>query len=112
MHNDHDPPSYEYTVRTAFDNPALAESWVAWLRDGHAAEVLAAGARRAVIVRLDNDGDGERYEVRYTFPSEAAFRAYERDHAPRLRAEGVRRFPPTVVTYARSNGTVVWSSVD
>lgn len=125
MHDDHDSagydstgfespgfdyPGFEYTVRAAFDDPALAESWVAWLRDGHVAEVLAAGALRAVIVGLEEDGDGVRYEVRYTFPSEAAFAAYERDHAPRLRAEGVRRFPPSVVKYSRSNGRVIWSS--
>lgn len=103
-------PGFEYTVRAAFDDPALAESWVAWLRDGHVAEVLAAGALRAVIVRLDDDGDGVRYAVRYTFPSAVAFAAYERDHAPRLRAEGAGRFPPSVAHYSRSNGRVIWSS--
>lgn len=99
---------YDYTVRAAFADPAVAHAWVAWLRDGHAAEVLAAGALGASIVRLDDDG--VRYEVRYTFASEAAFEAYEREHAPRLRAEGARRFPPTAVAYARSNGEIIWSS--
>jgi hypothetical protein len=45
--------------------------------------------------------------VRYHFPSREAFAAYERDHAPRLRADGLRRFPPERgVSYRRSVGVV------
>ena len=109
---------YDYTVRAAFADPTVAEAWVAWLQDGHVAKVLAVGALSAAIVQLDghghghgdDDGDDARYEVRYTFASKAAFEAYEREHAPRLRAAGASRFPPEVAEYSRSKGAIIWSS--
>jgi len=45
------------------------------------------------LVRLD----GAEVSVRGALPfpiAPAVFAAYERDHAPRLRAEGLRLFPP------------------
>src|SRR5215813_9149671 len=94
-----------YTVAVTFADAALAESWLRWLRDGHVADVLAGGATAAEIVRMD--GADCTYEVRYRFPSREAFAAYERDHAPRLRAEGLQRFPPERgVTYRRTAGVV------
>lgn len=84
-----------YTVTATFDDPAVAEEWIAWLRDGHLAEVIAGGATGAEVVRLDGEPGGPtRCEVRYRFPSREVFARYERDHAPRLRSEGMSRFPP------------------
>src|SRR5262245_12859878 len=94
-----------YTVTVTFDVPDLAEAWLRWLRQGHIAEVLAGGATDAEIVALD--GPGTAFEVRYHFPSREAFTRYEAEHAPRLRAEGLRLFPPERgVTYRRGVGEV------
>jgi len=94
-----------YTVAASFDDPSVADEWLAWLRDGHIAEVLAAGARSAQIVRID--GEQSSLEVRYEFASREDFAAYERDHAPRLRADGLRVFPPQRgITYRRSTGVI------
>src|SRR5262245_51181790 len=94
-----------YTVAVTFREPALAEAWLAWLRGGHIAEVLAGGATRAEIVAMD--GAENAYEVRYRFPSRAAFEVYERDHAPRLRAEGLELFPVEKgVQYRRTLGEI------
>ena len=99
---------FAYTVGCSFTDPALAEAWVGWLTGGHLAEVRAAGALDACLVKLD--GPAPRYEVRYHFADRAAFEAYERDHAPRLRAAGLARFPPERgVVYVRSTGEVVAS---
>jgi hypothetical protein len=99
-----------YTVACSFDDPAVAGAWVAWLRDGHLAEVCAAGALDGRIVKLD--GPAPRYEVRYHFADRAAFEAYERGTAARLRAEGLARFPPERgVRYARTIGEVVGQAV-
>jgi hypothetical protein len=102
-----------YTVTAEFDDPAVAQEWIAWLRDGHLAAVIAGGALDATIVQLDRDaGGGEsdgpiRCEVRYHFASRESFRRYEQEHAPRLRAEGLLRFPPhRGIKMARSVGTV------
>jgi Domain of unknown function (DUF4286) len=95
-----------YTVTASFTDAAVAEKWLRWLGEGHVADVLAGGAERAEIVRLD--GPGSECEVRYRFPSREAFDRYLERHAPRLRAEGVARFPPERgVSYRRSVGEVV-----
>jgi dipeptidase E len=92
-----------YTVTASFRDAATAQEWLRWLRGGHIAEVLAGGATLAEIVAVD--GDELAYEIRYRFSSAEAFARYEREHAPRLRAEGLRLFPPERgVTYRRSTG--------
>lgn len=97
-----------YTVACTFDDPKVAEEWIAWLRDEHLADVLTAGALDAEIIRVDREaasGSGVRCEVRYHFASREAFAKYERDHAPRLRAEGLKRFSPERgLKYERSLG--------
>lgn len=108
-----------YTVRVEFTNQSVAEEWIAWLRDEHLAEVLDSGALDAEVIRMDaasssavtgggsTAGAPVTCEVRYHFVSREAFATYERDHAPRLRAEGLRRFPfECGVTYERSLGVV------
>lgn len=96
---------FAYTVTCTFDDPAIADEWIAWLRDTHLADVCAAGALDAEVIRLD--GSPCRCEVRYHFASRESFAAYERDHAPRLRAEGLQRFSPERgLKYERSTGEV------
>jgi Domain of unknown function (DUF4286) len=95
--------SIAYTVTATFSDYGLAEEWLRWLEEGHVAEVLAGGATDAEIIALD--GTDLAYEVRYHFPSREAFAHYEKEHAPRLRAEGVARFP-NGITYRRSIGVV------
>ncbi len=94
-----------YCVAVTLPNEATADRWLAWMRSGHVAEVLAGGALSAEIVRLD--GPAIEFEARYLFPSRAAFDRYEREHAPRLRTEGLRLFPlEHGVRYRRSTGIV------
>jgi len=94
-----------YTVRCRFEDDAIASAWLDWLRADHLAEVVAAGAIDAEAIRLD--GAPCVCEIRYHFASREAFCAYERDHAPRLRAEGLKRFPPERgLRYERSVGEV------
>jgi hypothetical protein len=94
-----------YTVAVTFRDAGLAAAWLSWLRQGHVAEVLAGGATRAEVIALD--APAHAYEVRYHFPSREAFEGYEREHAPRLRAEGLRLFPAEKgVVYRRSVGAL------
>lgn len=101
-----------YTVTAEFDDAAVAEEWIEWLRREHLKDVLACGALDAEIVRIDEkreaaSGQPTICEVRYHFASREAFAKYERDHAPGLRAEGLKRFPPERgVRYRRSVGEV------
>jgi hypothetical protein len=94
-----------YTVTATFPDPEVADAWLRWLRDGHIAAVLAGGASSAHIVALD--APALCYEVLYRFPSREAFDRYEKDHAPRLRAEGLSLFPlERGIAYRRSVGII------
>ena len=95
-----------YTVAATFVDSAVAEEWLRWLREEHLAQVIAGGASDAEVIEFD--GPGRSFEVRYHFASRSAFAEYESAHAPRLRAEGLQRFPvERGVTYRRSVGVVV-----
>ncbi len=95
-----------YTVTCTFLNEALADEWVQWLADEHLAEVIEAGAQNAEVTRLD--GSSVRIEARYHFESREAFNEYERNHSPRLRNEGLKKFPlDRGLSYVRGIGEVI-----
>ena len=100
---------FVYTVACDFTNMDVAEQWLSWLRDEHLREVCEAGAIQAEAVRLDAApaGSAVRCEARYRFASRQAFEQYEREQAPRLRAEGLKRFPlERGLSYTRSTGEI------
>lgn len=98
--------SFRYTVTLTFADPSIAVEWLAWMRNEHAAHVVLAGAQSAEILKMD--GVLLRCEARYSFASRADFDRYVRDHAPRLREEGLRLFPTTRgIQYERSCGEVI-----
>lgn len=98
-------PELVYTVTATMPDTSTTEEWLGWLRGGHIAELLTGGATAAEIIALDQPA--LTYEVRYRFPSREAFDHYEREVAPRLRAEGLQRFPPDKgISYRRSVGVV------
>lgn len=74
---------------------ALASDYLSWLR-AHMQELLALpGFTRAEIFeRLEPAPEPGRvgYSVHYRLRDRAAFQAYLRDHAPRLRDAGLRAF--------------------
>jgi hypothetical protein len=104
--NERSDPQFVYTVWCTFQSEEVADEWVRWLEGEHLADVCDAGAEDAEVVKLD--GAPVTCVVRYHFPSRDVFDTYERDHAPRLRGEGMKRFPPDRgLTYERSFGEVI-----
>jgi len=99
------PTEFAYTVRCIAATREVADAFRTWLVEGHLRDVCDAGASRAEVVLLD---DGLTLESRYTFASRAAFEAYERDHAARLRAEGLALFP-SGVAFTRTTGEFVFA---
>lgn len=101
--------TFAYTVTADFDDPAVAAEWVAWLEGGHLAEVIAAGALEAVLLRHVPTATAPlRFEARYRFADAAAFARYEQEHAPTLRAEGLAKFPASRgVHLSRSMGEIL-----
>jgi hypothetical protein len=97
-----------YAVNASMPEPGMAGEYIAWLNGGHAAEVVRGGALTAMVVRLDDaPGGPARVMTAYTFESRQAFARYERETAPRLRAEGVQKFGTRGVGFERLVGEVV-----
>lgn len=95
---------FSYVVRLDFDDPAVMRETISWLQDHHVADVCAAGALDAELVVVDG---ACALECRYRFASRDAFAAYERDEAPRLRAEGLAFVAGRAVRFTRTTGEVL-----
>lgn len=98
-----------YTVRVEFTGASstLAPAWIDWMKSEHVGQVLRAGAASAEVVQLD-DMPHPVWEARYRFHSRSALQHYLTEHAPGLRAEGIRRFPPEMgVRYSRTTGEIL-----
>lgn len=94
-----------YVVACQFDEEAsgVAQAWLDWLRQRHLQEVLDAGALSAEILQLS--ADPPHFEIHYRFASAEDFARYERDEAPRLKADGLARFPLELgLNYQRRTG--------
>ena len=98
-----------YTVRCQFaGNAQSADHWLAWLRDIHIDEVISCGALGGDVVQMDNEIT--TFEIRYRFNSRESFQEYEKNHAPRLRQEGLELFPlDQGLSYERTSGELLFS---
>ena len=86
--------SVVYEVNLDVD-AAIAGEYRAWLA-AHVAEILAlpgfTGARTFEVLEPPPDAGRIGLCVQYALRDAAALEAYLRDHAPRLRADGLARF--------------------
>jgi hypothetical protein len=88
--------TFLYSVRSTFTNDEVRADFIAWLRGGHLADVVKAGALDAELVEFEAlPGTQGDVETRYHFASREAFDAYANGPAVPLRAEGAARFPPS-----------------
>lgn len=97
-------PSILYTVRASCPSLPVRGRFLAWLSPNHVLAVMKGGATSVRIVLPDRESDAAPavVETQYVFPSRRAFDTYVRDHAPALRADGLKHFPPeSGVTYSR-----------
>jgi hypothetical protein len=100
--SDHMPlgETFLYSVRSTFTTREVRAEFIAWLRGGHLADVVHAGALDAELVEFELAPDAPAdaiadVETRYHFASRAAFDAYANGPAVPLRAEGMAKFPPS-----------------
>jgi len=91
---------YEVTLHARAD---IADAYLAWLREHVAAMLALRGFEGAELEALESESaaagggaasaaDERGWCVRYRLRDRAALDAYLRDHAPRMRAEGIARF--------------------
>ncbi len=93
-----------YEVTATMSDPSATDAWLAWMLGEHIADVVRAGAESGRVIRRDEPP--HTFIAQYEFASRAALDAYLAHHAPRLRAEGVRRFGDRV-SYRRRVGQTV-----
>lgn len=80
-----------YEVRVAVDNE-IAEAYRVWL-ETHIREILTLpGFDFAELLREPVNDKREGFVVHYWLKNRSALELYLRDHAPRLRQDGVSRF--------------------
>ena len=97
-------PSILYTVRATCPSLQVRSRFLAWLVPNHVLQVKAGGATEVRIVLSDRENETAPacVEVQYVFPSRKVLDTYLRDHAPALRADGLKHFPPeSGLTYER-----------
>ena len=103
-----------YTVTATFSDPAVAQEWEDWMRNGHMQALLDCGAERAELVRWTDspeDGGAIHMTAHYRFPSADVLEKYLRDHAGELREDGLAKFPTSRgIAYARRIGNVLLPS--
>lgn len=89
-------PQILYTVRTTCPSLQVRGRFLAWLSPNHVIEVMKGGASGVRIMLPDRADDAATavVEAHYTFPSRKAFDDYVRVHAPALRADNLKHFPP------------------
>jgi len=81
---------YEVTLHA---RAGIADAYLAWLREHVAAMLALPGFEGAELLALEEEASDERgWCVRYRLRDRVALDAYLRDHAPRMRAEGIDRF--------------------
>ena len=95
-----------YTVTCRVEDPMLETKWLGWLEREHVADVIKSGALRAEVVR--RDGGGRVYDIHYWFKDAQAHDDYIRNHAPRLREEGMKLFPYGLA-YERASGEIIFN---
>jgi hypothetical protein len=106
-------PRLVYTVRATCKDLHQRGRFLSWLAPAHVEAVKAGGADGVRITLHDGENPGDRpyVETQYSFPSRKAFDAYIRDHAPALRADGLKHFPPdSGVTFERRLGELCYES--
>lgn len=102
-----------YTVRATCKDLHQCGRYLSWLAPSHVEAVKEAGASgvRIMLYRGEQPGELPYVETQYSFPSRKAFDAYVRDHAPALRADGAKHFPPeSGVVFERRLGEICYES--
>src|SRR5476649_187076 len=89
-------PAILYTVRATCPSVQVRGRVLAWLAPNHLLQVKAGGATTMRVVLPDRASETTPavVETQYVFPSRTAFDTYLRVHAPALRADAVKHFPP------------------
>ncbi len=97
---------FVYSVQCEFREAEVADEvsrWIDWMREVHIPDVIRSGALSAELIRFDLHPP--TFQVLYHFESAHTFALYEKEQAPRLRADSLREFPSEAgLSYRRNSG--------
>jgi hypothetical protein len=90
-----------YNVTINIDQ-SVHDKWLQWMRNKHIDDVLATGlfiSARMVKVLVDEEMGGTTYSVQYFTDSRAKLEDYYKNHATRLRQEGLSLFADKMLAF-------------
>lgn len=85
-----------YIVRATCRDAAQREVYQNWLVPHHTEGMMKFGATsvRVALFEIADGASGPAIEAHYTYDSREAFDTYVREHAPAMRGDSAKHFPP------------------
>jgi hypothetical protein len=90
-----------YNVTLNIDD-SIHESWLTWMQQKHINDVLKTGLftkAKLVKVLVEEEMGGTTYAVQYFALSKDKLNEYQKNHAPRLKQEGLELFGDKMLAF-------------
>ena len=90
-----------YNVTINVDE-SIHQDWLKWMQNKHIHDVLATGlftSAKMVKVLVEEEMGGTTYAIQYSTDSRAKLEDYYKNHAPRLRQEGLQLFADKMLAF-------------
>lgn len=90
-----------YNVTINVDE-SIHQDWLKWMQNKHINDVLATGlftSAKMVKVLVEEEMGGTTYAIQYATDSRAKLEDYYKNHAPRLRQEGLQLFADKMLAF-------------
>jgi Domain of unknown function (DUF4286) len=90
-----------YNVTINIDE-SVHQQWLTWLKNKHINQVLATGLfskAKLVKVLVEEEMGGTTYSIQYYTNSMTKLQDYYKNHAPRLRQEGLQLFGDKMLAF-------------
>ena len=90
-----------YNVTINVDE-SIHQDWLKWMQNKHINDVLATGlftSAKMVKVLVEEEMGGTTYAIQYATDSRTKLEDYYKNHAPRLRQEGLKLFADKMLAF-------------
>lgn len=90
-----------YNVTLNIDD-SIHDSWLTWMQEKHINDVLKTGLftkAKLIKVLIEEEMGGTTYAVQYFALSKEKLKEYQKNHAPRLKQEGLELFGDKMLAF-------------
>ncbi len=90
---------YNVTINV---DASILKQWLQWMKNKHINDVLATGLftkARLVKVLVEEEMGGQTYAVQYFAETKTNLEEYYKNHAPKLRQEGLQLFGDKMLAF-------------